>query len=187
MDAMVYLKGMLHDKQIASVMPTSSFGVKAVCSKIDFSRKNVIVEYGPGTGVFTQYLLEHLTPDSVLILIERNEIFAHILENNFNDSRLFIFYESAENIEQVVRRCWASEVDYIVSGIPFSFLPHSLRSAVVCNSHKCLRVGGKFLAYQMFFQMNHFLKNYLDLSFSEVETEVCLLNAPPLRIFEATK
>ncbi len=168
-------------------MPTSNSGIKAVCSKMDFSKRNIVVEYGPGTGVFTHYLLDHLTPDSVLILIERNEIFAHILQNSFHDPRLFIFNDSAENIEQIIALCQEEQVDYIISGIPFSFLPHQLRETVVYNSHKCLREGGKFLAYQTFFQMNHFLKNYLEEKFRKVDTELCLLNAPPLKIFEAIK
>ena len=178
---------MLRDKQVASFMPTSSFGVKLVCNKIDFSKRNVVVEYGPGTGVFTRCLLERLTPDSILILIERNEVFARVLLNTFHDPRIFVFHDSAENVEQILRSCNEKQADYIISGIPFSFLPHQLRDAVVGNSYRCLRAGGKFLAYQTFFQINYFLKDYLDLNFKKVNTEVCLLNAPPLRIFEAVK
>ncbi len=69
MDTIVYLKNMFRDKQVASFTPTSIFGIKKVCDKIDFNKRNVIVEYGPGTGVFTRYLLDNLTPDSKLILI----------------------------------------------------------------------------------------------------------------------
>jgi phospholipid N-methyltransferase len=187
MDTIVYLKTMLHDRQVASLMPTSGFAVERVCSKIDFSQRNVIVEFGPGTGVFTRYLLDHLTPDSVLILIERNEEFVHILQDTFHDPRLAIYHDSAENIEQLLARSQELQADYIISGIPFSFLPHELRDAIVSKSQQCLRGGGKFLAYQTFFQLDRFLKDYLDQYFEKAETEICLFNAPPLKIFEAVK
>ena len=178
---------MLRDKQVASFTPTSGFAIQKICKKIDFNRKNVIVEYGPGTGVFTNYLLTHSTPDSLLILIERNGDFVNILRETFQDSRLLIFHESAENVEQVLMHSHVTQADYIISGIPFSFLPDSLRDLIVSNSYKCLRRGGRFLAYQTFFQIDRFLKIYLDRVFKKVIIEFCLVNAPPLKIFEAVK
>jgi phospholipid N-methyltransferase len=76
MSTLSYVKNFISDKYIASITPTSDFGVRKVCSKIDFSRCGLIVEYGPGTGVFTKYLLQKMGPDSLLILIERNANFA---------------------------------------------------------------------------------------------------------------
>ncbi|MGV3588625.1 MAG: class I SAM-dependent methyltransferase [Adhaeribacter sp.] len=187
MDTIVYLKNMLRDKQVASFTPTSIFGIKKVCDKIDFRKKNVIIEYGPGTGVFTRYLLNHLTPDSRLILIERNLDFVNILQSSFRDPRLVIYHESAENVVELLARSGTKNADYIISGIPFSFLPHPLRNNIVQKSAECLRPGGKFLAYQTFFQLDKFLKDYLELHFKKVKTEFCIRNAPPIRIFEAIK
>ena len=187
MDSILYIKNMLRDKQVASFAPTSHFGVKQLCSKIDFSKRNVIVEFGPGTGVFTRYLLKHLSSDSVLILIERNPDFSHILQNTLHDRRLRIFHDSAENIGRRLTDCQQLTADYIISGIPFSFLPPAQREIIVRASHQYLSSGGAFLAYQTFFQVNHFLKNHLNNYFKQVNTEFCLLNAPPLRIFEAIK
>ncbi len=60
MSAFVYLKNVITDKHIASIMPTSASGVQKVCSKIDFSKDNLFVEYGPATGVFTSYILKKI-------------------------------------------------------------------------------------------------------------------------------
>ena len=187
MDTIVYLKTMLRDKHVASFTPTSYFTIHKLCKKIDFSKRNVIIEYGPGTGVFTRYLLDNLTPDSTLILVERNPDFVAILESCFHDSRLIIHQTSAENIEQLLQLNGFTGADYIISGIPFSFLPDSLRKTIINKSYKCLNPGGKFLAYQTFFQLDKFLKDYLDKCFSTVQTEFCLRNVPPMRLFEAIK
>ncbi len=109
------------------------------------------------------------------------------MEKSFKYPRLTIFHESAENVEQLLVRNKEAQADYIISGIPFSFLPHPLRDSIVRKSHKCLKPGGKFLAYQTFFQIDRFLKSYLDIYFRKAQTEFCLRNAPPLRIFEAVK
>ncbi|CAN5804326.1 rRNA adenine N-6-methyltransferase family protein [soil metagenome] len=187
MDTIVYLKSMIRDKNVASITPTSSFGIEKVCSKIDFSKRNVIVEYGPGTGVFSKYILDHMTSDSKLILIERNEDFISILNQSFQDPRLILYHDSAENVEALLQRSGEKKADYVISGIPFSFLPSKLRDLVVERSYACLRDGGKFLAYQTFYQLDRFLKVYLNKYFNLVYTSYCLRNAPPLRIFEAVK
>lgn len=178
---------MIRDKNVASITPTSSFGIEKVCSKIDFTKRIVIVEYGPGTGVFTKFLLDHLTADSKLILIERNEDFISILNQSFVDPRLTVYHDSAEHVAKLLKLSGEAKADYVISGIPFSFLPHQLRDTVVERSYACLREGGKFLAYQTFYQLDRFLKVYLNRYFSRVYTGYCLRNAPPLRIFEAVK
>ena len=187
MDTLVYLKTMLRDKNVASFTPTSAVGIKKVCSKINFKKRNVVIEYGPGTGVFTRYLLDHLSQDSVLILIERNLDFVDILKQTFKDPRLHIYYDSAENVLELLKKSKQSQADYILSGIPFSFLPASLREDIIQKSYKCLRPNGKFLAYQTFFQMDRYLKTHLDESFSAVYTNFCFMNVPPMRLFEGIK
>ena len=178
---------MLRDKQVASFTPTSLFTIRKLCGKIDFSKRITIVEYGPGTGVFTHYLLSKLTPDSTLIVIERNSYFVSILESCFHDPRLHIHHDSAENVGPVLQQAGLAQADYIISGIPFSFLPTALRQTIVEESYKRLRPGGTFLAYQTFFQIDKFLKKHLDNKFSSVDTTFCFRNAPPMRLFEAIK
>jgi hypothetical protein len=48
-----------------------------------------------------------------------------------------------------------------------------------------LKDGGKFLAYQTFYQKNAHLKVYLEKYFSTVDDQYALRNIPPLRIYEA--
>ncbi|MFZ2448583.1 MAG: methyltransferase domain-containing protein [Syntrophobacteraceae bacterium] len=187
MDTFVYIMNFLRDKNVASITPTSSVGVKRVCSKIDFSRDSIIVEYGPGTGVFTKYLLDKMGEDSRLILIELNKNFKSILKNKFRDPRVIIVNESAENVLETLRSCKEAEADYIISGIPFSFLESGLKHRILYNTHRALKPGGKFLCYQTCFQTNNHLKVHLQRYFPEVSAKYELVNIPPLRIYEAIK
>ncbi|GKT07643.1 class I SAM-dependent methyltransferase [Desulforhabdus sp. TSK] len=187
MDTITYLKNFIKDKNIASITPTSNIGVKRVCSKIDFDCTNLIVEYGPGTGVFSHYLLKKMRDDSRLILIERNKNFGCILKEKIHDPRVIIVNDSAENVLETLRSCKESQADYIISGIPFIMIKEDLKNKILYNTHRALKKGGKFLVYQTCFQMDHHLKIHLDRVFSRVDTKYEIMNIPPLRLYEAVK
>jgi phospholipid N-methyltransferase len=187
MSTLIYLKNFIKDKNVASVTPTSSFGVRRVCGKIDFGRNKTIVEYGPATGVFTRFLLRRMRPDASLILIEINKSFVDILRRQLTDPRVTIAHDSASNVDEVVKSCGFSSVDTVISGIPFSFLSEDERSEVLRKTHQVLAPGGKFLAYQTFYQMDDHLKVHLLRHFRIVEDNFEILNLPPMRIYEAVK
>ncbi|MGV8073322.1 MAG: class I SAM-dependent methyltransferase [Syntrophobacteraceae bacterium] len=187
MDTLVYLKNFIRDKDVASITPTSPFGVKRVCSKINFDRSDLIVEYGPGTGVFTNYLLKNMKTDSRLIVIERNKDFNSRLKRMIQDPRAIIVNDSAENVLETLSACKESQADYIVSGIPFFWLSGDLKNRILFNTRRALKNFGKFLVYQTCFQTDHHLKIHLERFFPVVNTRYELRNIPPLRIYEAIK
>lgn len=187
MSTFSYMKHFVKDRYIASITPTSEFGVRHVCGKIDFQRCSVIVEYGPGTGVFTRYLLSRMGIDSRVILIERNPAFVRMLSQRFRDPRVILRNVCASNVLHTLEESGVRSVDAIVSGIPFSFLPYETRMEIVKNTHAALREDGKFLAYQTFYQANNHLKEPLKSIFRSVRVEYEMLNIPPMRIYEAVK
>lgn len=186
-DTFMYVRNFLRDKDVASITPTSTYGVRKVCSKINFDRTNLIVEYGPGTGVFTHYLLDKMKDDSRLIAIERNKHFDSILKRTISDPRVIIVNDSAENVLETLRSCREFQADYIVSGIPFFWLSSDLKNTILYNTHRALKKGGKFLVYQTCFQTDNHLKVHLERFFPVVRTRFEIRNIPPLRIYEAVK
>ena len=177
-----YLKNFLRDKNVASVTPTSQKCVKHVCKNINFQNDNIIIEYGPGTGVFSKYLLSKLTRDSRLILLETNHDFFQQLKE-INDPRLEVYHESVENVMDIVGSRMIEKVDYIISGIPFSFLDELVKNEILKHSAELLKKGGKFLAYQT----SGHLKDPLRKVFGNLHTEFEIMNIPPMMIYEAVK
>lgn len=189
-NTLIYLKNLLRDVHVASVTPTSRFGVEKVCEKINFPTSKLILEYGPGTGNFTNTLLKNMHDHARLIAIERNSDFCRILKKSINDPRLALFQDSAENVLDILKSCNGAgelKADYIISGIPFSLLPRKRKMTLLKNTHAALKKGGKFLAYQAFFQVPDILKNPLEEIFGEVQTRYFLFALPPLLILEAVK
>lgn len=190
MSAFLYIKNWFTDPYVASIAPTSKFGIGRIIEKINFREDNLIIEYGPGTGNFTSVLLKHMTLQSKLIAIERNPELCQVLRKKIQDPRLLIFRDSAENVLDILKSCNGThpwEADYIISGIPFSLVSKQAKNTILTNSHAILKTGGKFLAYQTFFQLPDFLKNPLTQMFSTVRAQYVLPSIPPLLILEAIK
>ncbi len=108
--------------QIASIVPSSKALVERVASKMDFSQRRVIAEYGPGEGVHSREISRRMTADSHLLLFELDGAFA---------------------------RDGFPECDYILSGIPFSILPIEKKRALLQKTYDALAPNGAFIIYQV--------------------------------------
>lgn len=175
-----FLKTFIKDKDVASVTPTSQHCVKKVCSNIDFSKDFTLVEYGPGDGVFPRYILKQMSQNSRLILIEANEDFAEHLEETITDPRVEIHNALAGNVESVLKPEDVGRVDYVLSGIPFSFLNKDRKREVLQATKNILKVGGMFLAYQT---SGHLKKPVMEV-FGNYDTDFVPLNIPPYFIYK---
>ena len=189
-NTLYYLKNLITDIHVASVTPTSRFGVEKVMEKIDFQKNKLILEYGPGTGNFTEPLLKNMNENSKLIAIEKNSDFCKVLQKSIQDPRLVLFEDSAENVLDILKSCNGTgdwKADCIISGIPFSLLSKKRKMAILKNTHAALKKGGQFLAYQAFFQFPDILKIPLEEMFGDVQAQYYMFSLPPLLILEAVK
>ncbi|MFB6098458.1 MAG: class I SAM-dependent methyltransferase [Salinibacter sp.] len=180
-----YIKNFIRDQDVAAIAPSSSFLVRRVCKWIDFDEDQVIVEYGPGNGVFSEYILDQMTEGSTLLLIESNPDFVDTLESmTTEDPRALVVEDRAEHIVEILEAHDLDEVDYIVSGIPFSFLDTETKHELLVRTRDVLAEDGKFLVYQNY---NH-LEDPLREHFSEVTKEYEPRNIPPTMFaYEAKK
>jgi len=176
-----FLRNFLKDTRVGAVAPTSSHTIKRLCDRIDLGHSRVIVEYGPGTGVFAEFLLERMPAESKLIMIETNPEFCKMLKR-FEEPRAHVFNDSAENVRAVLSQCDEDSADCIISGIPFTFFDERLRKSILENTRSVLTGSGKFFVYQY----STFMKKHLQNHFGQVTVDVGLLNVPPMFIFKAS-
>lgn len=178
-----FLKTFIKDRDVASITPSSLHCVKKVCTNIDFKKDFVLVEYGPGDGVFSRYILEQMSPNSKLILIELNKDFYNHLNATIKDPRVEVYNIRAGDVEEVMSPELIGQVDYVLSGIPFSFLEKSRKRIVLMATKNILKEGGLFLAYQT---SGHLKKPVMEV-FGNLETEREMLNLPPYLIYRVVK
>src|ERR1041384_1768830 len=167
---------------LGSLIPSSPFLVNDLLSQVDFDRARVVVEYGPGVGTFTQEILKRMRPDAALVAIELNEEFAGFLKDEIGDRRLHAVHASACDVGKVLASLNLPSADYIISGIPFSTMPKSLRAEIMRNSRDALRPDGALLVYQF----TRAVRPYLESSVGSVQENFQMLNILPARIFYCT-
>jgi phospholipid N-methyltransferase len=182
-----YLAGLLQDKYVASVAPSSQFLSEAICEEIDFDRVLTIVEFGAGEGSVTKALLERMRSDARLYAFETNEMLAALLRREVSDSRLMVIHDDAKNILQLTRSEGISP-DVVVSGIPFSMFPFRTGSEILRNTAASINPAGKLLVYQAHippFRTTKRCRLQIAACFTESSTRRVYLNIPPLTVISA--
>ena len=182
MPTLTYFKTFLKDKGIGAVAKSSKFAVGKIRNAMDLSRDVVIVEYGPGDGVITRVLLEEMTPSSRLIALETNRAFVSLL-NAVGDPRLIVINDRAENLPNVLKELGVERVDYIFSGIPFSFLKKQERAQVVRNTRSALVERGKFIVYQY----SPLMAKYMKREFGNIRIGFIPFNLPSYFLMESVR
>ncbi|MFA5947077.1 MAG: rRNA adenine N-6-methyltransferase family protein [Patescibacteria group bacterium] len=182
MNKLAFFKTFLKDISVASVTPTSKHAVKKLCEKIDFAKPGmVIVEYGAGEGVVSKEMLKRMPADGKLILIEQNPVLADHLRKILADPRVTVFTASAEKVDELLATIGISQVDAMMSSIPFTLLKKHEATTLIAKSAKLLGEKGVFVM----FQFNPRGKKFLKKSFHHIDSGLVLMNIPPLLTWKA--
>jgi phospholipid N-methyltransferase len=171
-----------YPSMLGSVVPSSRFLVNQLMGQIHWESARVLVELGPGVGTITREALKRMRSDAVLLVIELNEEFVEYLSSTIRDPRLRVVHGSAADVRRILAEHGLASADYIISSIPYSLLPESLRREIVAESRHALKAQGSLLV----FQYNRTLLPYLKSSFGSVKLNFQLLNILPALIFHCT-
>lgn len=163
-------------RTVGAVAPSSEKLAEKMVSDIDFENAKYIVEYGPGTGVFTDKLVERKKKDTLLILLEYNKEFCKQLEERYNrQDNIIIINDSAENLDKHLSKYNIKKVDCVVSGLPFASLPKNVSNKILDKTKSLLKKDGLFITFQYTLIKKGFIAGY----FKKIDTERVVLNVPP--------
>jgi phosphatidylethanolamine/phosphatidyl-N-methylethanolamine N-methyltransferase len=166
-----------------SIARSSATLCRHLAQTIDPARAKVVVELGAGDGVLTHYLLSRVGPDTRVVVFEINEVFVRDLRTKIRDPRVTIVHDGAENMGTHFKNLQIGEVDYFISGIPFSMLPEALALSI---SHLCrqwLRTDGYFVQYHY----NPFLFSLYKRVFGNISIDFVARNVPPAFVVSCRK
>ncbi len=179
-----FIKQFWQDKKMVGAMsPSSKFLAHKMLKNIDFKSVKLIVELGPGTGVFTKKLLEKMPKDSKLIVLELNTDFYNLLKREIQDDRMVLLHESAENIAEYVKNEGFLFADYVVSSLPLANFPKKLIETILKESYNILKNRGKYVQ----FQYSLLSKKNLEKQFDSVHISFTPLNFPPAFVYTCLK
>jgi phospholipid N-methyltransferase len=169
-------------KQSGTITQSSPSLCKAMVEHLDSTKDRFVVEFGAGDGVITKYILEKLHPEGKLFSFEINDALFDQLKE-INDPRLIPIYDSAENLGKYLDEAGVSEIDSVISAIPFVVLPTELTISILEEAKKYLKTGSLFVQ----FNYSKILKVLYKSIFHNYTTKYVLRNTPPAFVFKCVK
>lgn len=176
----VFFRGFVeHPRMVGSIIPSSRFTVRQMLEPVDWRNCRVFVEYGPGIGTFCRPVLDRLSGDAALVVIDTNPLYIDYLRRAIRDRRFHAVLGSAEDVEDILRDLGFGQADYVLSGLPFSTLPAGVAPAIAAATHRVLRPGGAFLVYQF----TAACRDYMAPHFARIDAGFEWLNILPCKLF----
>ena len=165
-------------RTVGAVWPTSRRAVGDLLDMADLGRAGVVVEFGAGTGVYTEGILERLGPDARFFSYEVDGALASAVARRLPDRRLEVVNASAEN---VVRHLEAlgRPADAVVSSLPFSTLPAPVAAEILDAAREALAPDGVFLVLQY----SKTILPELERRFPRIRRRFSPLNVPPAFLY----
>ena len=128
-----------------AIAPSSSFLARTMVEGLELSKAGAVLEYGPGTGVFTEYIRREMNPHSKFAAIEINPRFAEIFKARH--PRVRLFQDSVANVRAICDSAGISSVDCIVSGLPWAAFSESMQLKFLDETMRVLKPEGRFVTF----------------------------------------
>lgn len=179
-----FLKQFWQEKKMVGAMsPSSKYLAHKMLRNIDFKKAKVLVELGPGTGVFTKKILDAMNPDAKLLVFELNDNFYNQLKEEIHDNRMILIHDSAEFIQKYLKEAGFLNTDYVISSLPLANFPNKIKAAVLNASYDSLKNQGKYIQFQ--YSLNS--RKALEERFESVHIAFTPLNFPPAFVYTCIK
>lgn len=180
-EKIIFLKNFIKNpRQIGSIIPSSRKLSKKMAEQINYDKAKFIIELGPGVGPYTNIILKNKKETTGYIAFEKNEDMAKILKGKFPGIDI---YNKAEEMSAIIRKNNIKNVDYIISGLPFTVLEKEIRKTILNQIYDNLDSGGKFVTFQYSLDLYKHLKN----TYNKVEVKIVPINIPVAFIYVCTK
>ena len=130
---------------IGAVAPSSEELARTMVAGLDLSNARAVLEYGPGTGIVTDYIRRQIAPQTKLAAIEIHPRMAALFKQRHPDVPLF--QDSAANARMICDYACMDFVDCVVSGLPWSTFSEPLQVKVLDETMRVLKPGGSFVTF----------------------------------------
>jgi phospholipid N-methyltransferase len=131
--------------ETGAVAPSSAQLACRMTEWLDLESASAVAELGPGTGAFTSFILERLSPHCRFFAVEINPHFAGILRRRFTGIR--VLEGDVSDIAGMCSGLGVDKVDCIVSGLPWAAFSPARQDELLSAAVSVLRPGGQFVTF----------------------------------------
>ncbi|HUX45707.1 MAG TPA: rRNA adenine N-6-methyltransferase family protein [Terracidiphilus sp.] len=128
---------------VGAIVPSGAALARLITSEIGCGSGHV-VEFGPGTGVFTRALLDQGVREKDLTLVEYRSDFAKLLQERFPEAQ--VLRMDAGRLHRDFLLCEGS-VGVIVSGLPLLNMSPRKSFSILSRAFRCMEPCGVFYQF----------------------------------------
>jgi len=144
--AMLVSRFLRSPNTIGAVAASSRTMARRMVEHLPVDRPLRIVELGPGTGPFTNAIVQRVHRDSRILAIDRERTFVDWVRERWPS--VDCVCASAVDLERLVKDRQMAPLDHIISGLPFASLPVDDTARILDGIEHTLRPGGTFTTFQ---------------------------------------
>lgn len=180
---------------IGAVAPSSVHLARRMVQGLDLAGADAVVEFGPGSGVFTKQILPRLGRHTRFFAVERNAAMAALVRDQFPGTA--VFEDNAAHVDRLCAQQGIGQdgrggVDYILSGLPWPSFSDQLRTDILEAAHRALKPGGTLVTFGYHIGLTmrgawHFRREVRRIFSSMSISPVVWRNIPPAFIYRCTK
>jgi phosphatidylethanolamine/phosphatidyl-N-methylethanolamine N-methyltransferase len=191
MGAMQFLKQFVFNPGKTGAVAASSEGLaNLITDSADLAHASAVIEFGPGTGVFTEKILQKINPGAAFFALEINPEFVAATRKRCPGAT--VHHDTAVNAPRYLADLGLDHCDSIVCGLPWAAFPEDLQTNLLTAIQDVLRPGGVFVTFAylqgLLLPAGQRFRRKLRSAFSEVVmTRTVWLNMPPAFVYRARK
>ncbi len=189
--SIAFLKQSLSEpKSIGAITESSEELTQCIISMASLHTAKTVIELGPGTGVFTEEILNNIRPETFFFALETNPHFVEKTKERCPDT--LVHHDSATEICRYLELHNKKNADTIISSLPFASFDEELQTKILGEIRASLSHNGEFLTFAYIHSIlldegKEFSKQ-LHAHFSKIKkSEVIWKNMPPAFVYYCKK
>jgi phosphatidylethanolamine/phosphatidyl-N-methylethanolamine N-methyltransferase len=131
--------------QVGAIAPSSEALAGLMTDWLDWDSLGCVVEYGPGTGVFTEAVAKKLRGETRFFAVERDPDLAKICRSRCPDVE--VLEDCVSRVPELCRERGIEQIDAIICGLPWAAFSPELQDQLLAAMFEVLPPGGKFATF----------------------------------------
>ena len=130
---------------VGSIWPSSPALANNITTGINLENSSSIVELGPGTGVFTAYIIKKKKHNAKFFVVELNPELCSVVKDKY--PTVTVYNESAANLELLKNEENLEHIETIISGLPWASFSQCVQNSIMEAIHASLNPNGMFTTF----------------------------------------
>ena len=181
---------LVYPHRTGSIAPSCEELSDLITDTAQLDKVSTVIEFGSGTGVFTEKILEKLSDDATFFALEINPKFVEATKERCPEA--IVYNDTAENARMHLEKHGKESCDCIISGLPWAVFGANMQDRLLHTVYDILKPGGKLLTMAYLhgvpFPTAQRFKTRLYSMFPRViKTKTVWSNLPPAFVYCAKK